>query len=209
MKKYDFEWFTENAIEIITKITQTLNGEIDTKFWKNMIRIKDGNDNYDPSTVDGWFTCLFPFLKNRSIRTDPIRVDQELQPEVQKIPLSLEIVNEGIFNCEIIAGFVGLTQNNESYADLLYEYGDEECLKEAAYYYKMSADKGNDLAMLKYAYMLHDGHGIEQNKKEAACYLKISADKGNIIAMYSYAEMLRNGDGIIIDKKEAAKYYKK
>lgn len=79
-----------------------------------MIRLKDGNDYYDPSVVDGWFTCFFPFLKNGSFRTDPIRFDEELQPEVQKIPLLLEIGDEGIYNCEITAGFVGLTQDNKT-----------------------------------------------------------------------------------------------
>ena len=61
-----------------------------------------------------WFTCFFPFLKNGSRRTNPIRFDEELQPEVQKIPLLLEIGHEGVYNCEIHAGFVGLTQNNET-----------------------------------------------------------------------------------------------
>ena len=30
------------------------------------------------------------------------------------IPLLLEIGHEGVYNCEIHAGFVGLTQNNET-----------------------------------------------------------------------------------------------
>ena len=39
--------------------------------------------------------------------------------------------------------------------------------KEAAKYYKMAADKGNDDGMFNYALMLSNGEGIDTNKKEA------------------------------------------
>ena len=41
-------------------------------------------------------------------------------------------------------------------------------LEEAAYYFKMSADKGNELAMKSYADLLYDGD--EEDIKEAAHY---------------------------------------
>ena len=113
LAKYEFNWFTEIVIPIIQKIIQTLKGNNNTEFWKDMLRIKDKYGVYDPSFVDGWFASFFPFLKNGSRReTSQINVDEELQEEVHNIPMTLEIVNEkSLYNCEILAGFVGLTQN--------------------------------------------------------------------------------------------------
>ena len=58
------------------------------------------------------------------------------------------------------------------YYVIMLEYGDGIGVdkKEAAKYYKMSADKGNSTSMCYHAYMLKNGDGIDINKKEAARY---------------------------------------
>ena len=58
--------------------------------------------------------------------------------------------------------------------------GVEVNLKEAARYYKMSADKGNTIGMHNYGVMLQNGDRITKNHIEAAYYYKMAADKGNI-----------------------------
>ena len=41
LSKYKFEWFTNSTIPIIEKIIETKRGNVDTQFWKQMIRFKD------------------------------------------------------------------------------------------------------------------------------------------------------------------------
>lgn len=64
LTKYKFEWFTEKVISTITEIIiETKKGNVDTQFWKEMIRIKDGHGFYNPGYVDGWFTSFFHSIK--------------------------------------------------------------------------------------------------------------------------------------------------
>ncbi|KAK8898360.1 hypothetical protein M9Y10_000645 [Tritrichomonas musculus] len=84
--------------------------------------------------------------------------------------------------------------------------------KEAAHYYKMSADKGFHRAMHNYSLLLiHEAgkEGFENKEEEAVRYCKMAIDKGFSSAMNSYAYWLSNGlHGIAVDKQAAAQYYK-
>lgn len=49
--------------------------------------------------------------------------------------------------------------------------------EEAAHFYKLSAEKGNDVAMKNYAQMLEKRDGIPVNKKEAVHYYQMAIQK--------------------------------
>lgn len=111
--KYDFRWFTYKAIYLILKIAQTLCEDQDTKFGKDMMRIKNGGF-YDPEVIDGWYTWFFPFDSDKCRVVNDLKNIDSLQPEIQTIPMKLQIFGKGTFNWEVYAGFVGLTQNKKT-----------------------------------------------------------------------------------------------
>ncbi|KAK8836822.1 hypothetical protein M9Y10_037346 [Tritrichomonas musculus] len=92
-----------------------------------------------------------------------------------------------------------------TFADILYK---DDNKPEAAYYFKMAADQGDDEAMFKYANMLRKGDGISFSKGRAVKYYKKAIDKGNIKAIETYAKMLEIGDCVPENKEESLYYYK-
>ena len=117
LEKYDFKWFTSEIIPIIQEILNTKEGNVNTEFWKRMLRIKDGRGFYDPGYIDGWFARFFPFDDELRVHSNSGRVYEktELQKEIQVIPFTLEILpSRATFPMEFLAGFVGLTQNEET-----------------------------------------------------------------------------------------------
>lgn len=79
LNAYDFEWLTSTIIPIINKIIQTKKGNVEKKFWMNMIRIMDRRGVYDPSGVDGWFTNFFPYDDKGNRRHGLIKGGYQLQ----------------------------------------------------------------------------------------------------------------------------------
>lgn len=72
MKKYKFEWFTNNITSIINKIIETKKGIVDENFWKQMIRFKEPDGSYSPDYIDGWFIKLFPYDFRGEVIDGPI-----------------------------------------------------------------------------------------------------------------------------------------
>lgn len=62
--------------------------------------------------------------------------------------------------------------------------------KEAAKYYKISADKGCPTAMFNLATMFEEGECVPVNKEEAVKYYKLSDDCGDKVAMYAYGSLV-------------------
>lgn len=117
LNSYDFEWFTNDIVPIVKEIIQTKKGNVNKKFWKDMIRIKDSDDFYDPSGVDGWFTNFFPYDDKGERVYGPIESSGDLQNELLEIPFTLDILNGGSvqsLKLKFLAGFVGLTQNEKT-----------------------------------------------------------------------------------------------
>lgn len=101
-----------------------------------------------------------------------------------------------------------------NYALLLYE--NKGLRREAAVYFKKSADEGFCESMEYYAFLLSlfnvsadSCKERKKNKTEALKYYKMAADKGSAGAMYNYANMLDTDDDVASDKNEALVYYKK
>ena len=80
--------------------------------------------------------------------------------------------------------------------------------KEAAKYFKMACDEGNQYAIIRYALMLIEGEGCEINKEEGIKYLKELCNKGISEAINLYASMLITGDKIPKNEEEGVRYLK-
>lgn len=114
LAKYEFEWFTNRITPIINEIIKTKKGNINTLFWKKMIRVKDSEGSYHPGYVDGWFASFFPYSKEGYLLNGSISDNIDLQDEMQTIPFILEIINQKKHDCQFLAGFVGLIQDEKT-----------------------------------------------------------------------------------------------
>ncbi|KAH0790029.1 DUF4419 domain-containing protein [Histomonas meleagridis] len=118
ISKYDLEWWTSELIPVIDQIINTLNGDINLSFWKDMVRKKDGT-RYHPGYYDGWFTRFFPYDKaNKRLNLKKISTKVKLPDEVLQVPLKIEVIGIGGISstdCFIYSGFVGLKQNPDSF----------------------------------------------------------------------------------------------
>ena len=83
-----------------------------------------------------------------------------------------------------------------------------ENTKEAAKYFKISANNGNSDSMFYYGMMLYKGDGIIKNTKEAVKFIKKSADLENKLASFYYGIFLYLGYSTKKNKMEALKYFK-
>lgn len=114
LRKYKIEWWVNKLIPIINEICETKKGNINKKFWNEMIKIKKGND-YDPGFVNGWFTNFFPFDKRGNEIYGVIYDTTRLNNEMLCLRINIEMPDTMIkYDAEILAGFVGMTQNEKT-----------------------------------------------------------------------------------------------
>lgn len=121
LKKYKFEKFTKKIAHIIQKIIDTKKGNVDTIFWKQMMRIKKTDGTYSPDFIEGWITSFFPYDFYGKEINGPISSNTVLPSEMLSIPFILKIIPYGMdekdveeIKCEMLAGFVGLTQDEKT-----------------------------------------------------------------------------------------------
>ena len=114
LSKYKFEWFTKQTIPVINKIIDTKKGIVDDIFWKIMLKVKNSSGFYNPGYVNGWLCRFFPFDSKGNRLNGRVDDEDELQSELQEIPFILNIIGQESYNCEFLAGFVGLSQDEET-----------------------------------------------------------------------------------------------
>ncbi|WP_061321210.1 tetratricopeptide repeat protein [Clostridium botulinum] len=88
-------------------------------------------------------------------------------------------------------------------------YCKEQNYKEAMYWYKKSAEKGNSTSMNNIGVMYYEGKGVEQDYQKAMYWYKKSSQEGNFTAMSNIGFMYYNGQGVTEDYKKAMYWYKK
>ena len=122
LKSYKIDFWIDKLFPIIEKIIETKKGNVDREFWKQMIKVKDENDMYDPGFVDGWFTNFFPYTEMGEFIEGPILIRTNLASEILNVPFELKIADyKGQpesemknVKCEFLAGFVGMTQDEKT-----------------------------------------------------------------------------------------------
>lgn len=64
-----------------------------------------------------------------------------------------------------------------------YDLGRPRKLKQAFYWYKIAAERGDHHALNNLAFLYEHGRGVQKNRKAALKYYTKAANKGNVIAM--------------------------
>merc|ERR1712224_487185 len=62
LNEYGLEWWTASLVEIIQKIIDSLNGEVDAKFWKYIFKFYPARGSGQVSRVNGWIMNFFPYF---------------------------------------------------------------------------------------------------------------------------------------------------
>lgn len=116
IRKFELDFWVDTLLPIISKIIDTKKGNVDQKFWNDMIHIQPKRGPYNPGYVDGWFVNFFLYdIYGDKIggRVGDKRKD-ELTSEMLTIPFVLT-VDDGVSSCstdcEFVAGFVGVSQD--------------------------------------------------------------------------------------------------
>ena len=127
-KHFGLQWWTKHLIPIIEKIISTKsyydkNGKINNdlkNFWKDMIRVKDFRDFYDPYIINGW---IIKFIPNISENTPKIYEEihkEDIPDQILACPIKLTVYypdrTKTIHNCDLLSGFYGMSQNRENYS---------------------------------------------------------------------------------------------
>ena len=77
--------------------------------------------------------------------------------------------------------------------------------EKAAVLYRMSADRGNEDAMVRLGIILMTGDGTEQDYLEASVYFRMAADRGNRDGKYFLAHLYTLGKGVDRNPVEAVR----
>lgn len=126
LRKFDFDWFVDNIVEILKRIAREFDEKIEDNFWINMFKIHTVEEYGSPEMVDGWITNFFPYRKNGErtnkeyFKTTNFRhVVKDINPQIVKLDFTHicqnpyeQTVSESPML--MIAGFVGIKQDDKT-----------------------------------------------------------------------------------------------
>lgn len=134
--QFGLSWWLKSLSSLIERFIETAEGNINQKFWQSFY--KDNGESGGPY-VTGWINILFPYLydseasrfedkllfkRNDYIRAWMKNINKYLGsgPPISDFPSSLSRVpfdwqyRDLCFNMELIGGFMGVSQNQETLA---------------------------------------------------------------------------------------------
>ena len=129
LEKYGLDWWADDLRPILKEFVRASKGKPDYDFWKCMVKKHQVDEYYEPDTcgeeneptvLDGWFLKLFPF--DEGGRTpEGIYGDNNMLPEQVSVPFRYQVLGtDGSVvsdtPLQLIAGFVGIEENPETYA---------------------------------------------------------------------------------------------
>ena len=121
---FDFEWFTENIIYDLKMILNSLNGNVESDFFKNFINVvedveakKNGLQKYN---ITGWLLHFFPYNDNgECVYNEKFDINEIPNFANQMMVVPFDIVNsnnkEMIYNLKFGIGFMGVEQDEKDY----------------------------------------------------------------------------------------------
>lgn len=128
LRRYEMDWWVDEMLPVLEKIKRASEGEVDKKFWRGMFKLHEeqrdgdcgGTDTYD--IFDGWVVKFYPYYDDK-VRTSlkTLGASSSLPPEIVSAPLSFRDQSDGHIaggdaELTLYAGFVGLSQNPETFA---------------------------------------------------------------------------------------------
>lgn len=127
-KDFGLQWWIKHLLPIIDNIISTKsyydkNGNINNdlkNFWKNIIRVKDNNDCYDPYIINGWIIKFIPNLSEDKPKMYEEMHKGDIPDQILSCPLKLTVYNmdrtKTIHNCDLLSGFYGMNQDRKNYS---------------------------------------------------------------------------------------------
>jgi hypothetical protein len=121
-------WWTKQLEPILQEFVNAAKGHPNSKFWKDIVmqdrpdRLRGGGCNiYErPTNLDGWFLKLFPDVEKKTV---PLAVphNQNMKSEQVRVPFKYIIEDQQrkvlkTYDMEMIAGFVGVEEDKQTYA---------------------------------------------------------------------------------------------
>jgi len=111
----------------------------------------------------------------------------------------------------LIFTFLFLIGSSPVYADNLQDgvaaYQRQD-YKEAAKWYRLSAEQGTAEAQFNLGLIYANGRGVPQDHKEAVKWFRLSGEQGFAEAQFNLGLMYAKGRGVPQDHKEAVKWYR-
>lgn len=131
LAEYDLEWWTRELLPILDQFIAASEGRVDADFWKSIYKVQGGSGG---PYISGWIVDLFPYLTKghdgTQWRDAPVRnpflggATRGIRrgPTTDGFPMGLTRVAWDwnylgtMFDMEFLGGFVGYTQDPDTYA---------------------------------------------------------------------------------------------
>jgi len=128
LEQYGMGWWTKQLEPILQEFVNAAKGHPNSKFWKDIVmqdrpdRLRGGGCNiYErPTNLDGWFLKLFPDVEKKTV---PLAVphNHNMKSEQVRVPFKYIIEDQQrkvlkTYDMEMIAGFVGVEEDKQTYA---------------------------------------------------------------------------------------------
>lgn len=120
LKEYKLEWWISQLEPLLEEFVKASKGTVNQEFWRNMFKCHSPKSCGAPETFDGWIIKFFPY-DNEGKRNNLKQIvgRKKLPSEIVKVDLKyIEAYNDTVIETplELWSGFIGLKQNNESFA---------------------------------------------------------------------------------------------
>jgi Domain of unknown function (DUF4419) len=126
--RYELNWWTDRLLPICQQLIETAAGKPALEFWRHIYKPQL---TYGANTFTGWLADLFPYLKHPksqipTIRNSILSIDRsqltvddgislaDLPSGLSQVAFKLEMRNKQQYNLELMAGFIGVSQNSDS-----------------------------------------------------------------------------------------------
>ena len=121
LRSFDLAWWVDELKPILKQVVKASEGDVDTKFWRNMFKWHTQKEYGAPNIIDGWIVKFFPYDKyGKRFDLKTLTRDSSLPDEMAEADVRfVEIFPDGSSAetmIELYGGFVGLEQNPENYA---------------------------------------------------------------------------------------------
>ena len=127
LEQFGMGWWTKQLEPILEEFVKAASGHPNSKFWKDIVmqdrpdRLRGGGcSDETPTQLDGWFLKLFPDVEKKTV---PLTVphNQGMKSEQVRVPFKYVIEDPQrvvlkTYDMEMIAGFVGVEEDKQTYA---------------------------------------------------------------------------------------------
>lgn len=127
LEQFGMGWWTKQLEPILEEFVKAASGHPNSKFWKDIVmqdrpdRLRGGGcSDETPTQLDGWFLKLFPDVEKKTV---PLTVphSQGMKSEQVRVPFKYVIEDPQrvvlkTYDMEMIAGFVGVEEDKQTYA---------------------------------------------------------------------------------------------